>query len=258
MPRSPNWSRDEVILAMNLYTRLDFGQFHSRNPLIIQVADKLGRTPGALALKLSNLASLDPFHQSRGIKGMANASKLDHEVWDAFQEDWKSMGTLSEERMDALMQTVSKKAEAVEEPPTPPSVDTETIRETRQRLQQQFFRRAVLTSYRHRCCITGNPIPELLTASHILPWAANEKERLNPANGLCLAKTQDAAFDRHLITLDEDYRLVVSNRIRDFYSTDTLRENFARFEGQEITLPERFRPRQEFLEKHREAWSRIN
>jgi len=60
---------------------------------------------------------------------------------------------------------------------------------------------------------------------------------LNPANGLCLAGTQDAAFARHRITLDEDYCLVVSKRIRDFYDLDTLRENFAQFEGQKITLP---------------------
>lgn len=77
-------------------------------------------------------------------------------------------------------------------------------------------------------------------------------ERLYPTNGLCLAKTQDAAFDRHLITLDEDYRLVVSKNIRDFYDRDTIRDNFARYEGHAISLPERFLPRREFLEVHRE------
>lgn len=252
MPRNPNWSRDEVILAMNLYTRLDFGQFHSRQPLIMQVAQKLGRTPSALALKLSNLASLDPFHRSRGIKGMANASQLDRKVWDEFQNDWESMGTVSEERMETLLGRSEVEAKPPTHIPPMPGSKDEAIRETKQRLQQQFFRRAVLTSYRHCCCITGNPIPELLTASHILPWSENEKERLNPANGLCLAKTQDAAFDRNLITLDEDYRLVVSKSIRDFYDRDTIRDNFAHYEGQAITLPERFRPRREFLEVHRE------
>lgn len=78
------------------------------------------------------------------------------------------------------------------------------------------------------------------------PGPVTKKNASTPANGLCLAKTQDAAFDRHLITLDEDFR--------DFYSTDTLRENFAQFEGQIIALPERFRPKQEFLEMHRASF----
>lgn len=122
-----------------------------------------------------------------------------------------------------------------------------------QRRGQQFFRRSVLVSYDHRCCITGNPIERLLTASHIVPWAASANDRLNPSNGLCLAKTQDTAFDTGLITLDEDFRLVLSDSLKDACTAQTLKENFQQYAGKPIELPSRFRPKKEFLAYHRET-----
>ncbi|WP_369426414.1 HNH endonuclease [Pelagicoccus sp. SDUM812002] len=100
--------------------------------------------------------------------------------------------------------------------------------------------------------MTDIPLPQLLTASHIKPWAASTaEEKLNPSNGLCLAKTQDAAFDKGLITLDEKLRIVLSKRIRGHMTVDSIRENFIQYEGKTITLPTRFGPNQEFLEYHR-------
>jgi predicted restriction endonuclease len=247
-----NWTEGEIIIAMNLYTRLDFGLFHGRHPQIVAVAKKLGRTPSALALKLTNLAALDPDHRERGISGMRHGSKLDKVVWDRFQEDWERMGLESVRRFEQLMGPIQEDRQlpsAVEEFPN--DTVTEANATGVMRRKQQFFRRAVLTSYQTRCCITENPIPDLLIASHILPWNEFRKERLNPANGLCLARTQDAAFDRHLITLDEDYCVVVSRAIRDHFDTETVRDNFQKFEGKRITLPRRFRPKAEFLEHHR-------
>jgi hypothetical protein len=81
---------------MNLYSRLTFGQLHARNPLVIQVAARLHRTPGSLAMKLCNLASFDPALAARGIVGLKAASHLDRQVWDAFQKDWMGMGSESE------------------------------------------------------------------------------------------------------------------------------------------------------------------
>lgn len=69
-----NWQRDELLLALNLYCKLPFGQYHNRNPEIIQLAGFVNRSPDAVAMKLSNFASFDPYHQARGIKGLANAS----------------------------------------------------------------------------------------------------------------------------------------------------------------------------------------
>ncbi len=68
MPR--NWTEHELLIAMNLYCRLPFGQFDQSNKHIREVAEKMDRTPGSLAMKLSNLASLDTYHQSRGVVGL--------------------------------------------------------------------------------------------------------------------------------------------------------------------------------------------
>lgn len=252
MPAGQNWTRYEVILAMNLYTRLNFGQFDKSNPDVIELAGYLERTPSSIALKLSNLASLDSFHQSRGVSGMGNASTMDRAVWKEFQSDWESMGLLSEEMMGRLGGATYVYTE--EERMILGNEVTEKESRTKVRIKQQFFRRAVLASYQGQCCITGNPIPELLTASHILPWSDYKKDRLNPSNGLCLAKTQDTAFDGHLITLDEDYRVVVSKSIKDHFAVETVRDNFEKYEGVKITMPERFLPDPQFLEIHRQKF----
>ncbi|MDF3131085.1 HNH endonuclease [Kiritimatiellaeota bacterium B1221] len=127
----------------------------------------------------------------------------------------------------------------------------EAIRETKVRINQGGFRKMILESYQNRCCITGLDVPELCIASHIIPWADNAKTRMDPRNGLCLSATYDKAFDQHLITLDENYRIVISNKIREHYQNDHARELFEKREGQMIQLPAKHLPKQEFLEKHR-------
>ena len=81
MAEPRRWSREELLVVLNLYEKLRFGQFHSRQPVIIEVAEKMQRTPGSLAMKLSNLASLDPKLKARGIVGLQGASNLDKAVW---------------------------------------------------------------------------------------------------------------------------------------------------------------------------------
>ena len=129
---------------------------------------------------------------------------------------------------------------------------TEKEVRAKHRLGQDFFRHILLKIYNTRCCISGLEIPEVLRASHIIPWSEREDTRLDPANGLCLSATYDAAFDKHLITFDEDYRLVVSPTIKEAYSSDTFKTHFLNFEGKKMTLPSTFIPAQSFLEKHRE------
>lgn len=247
------WTRDELIVAMNLYSRLPFGQLHARNPLIVATAAKMDRTPSSLAMKLCNLASFDPAVTGRGRVGLKGASQLDRQIWDEFQADWERMGTDSEQRFNSLGLDTHRADDEerwlVREGPT----EVESL--VRRRLGQDFFRRAVLVSYSHRCCITGTPIPALLSASHIVAWSADRAQRLNPRNGLCLAKTQDAAFDRHLITLDEDLRVVLSKSIRDHFTSDSVRANFEPYEGKRIELPKRFTPDPALLERHRALFS---
>ena len=121
------------------------------------------------------------------------------------------------------------------------------------RVNQDIFRKMVLANYEGKCCVTGLSVPDVLRASHISPWAEDEKNRLNPENGLCLSATYDAAFDRHLISFDENYRLIVSKAIKDHYTDAAAKSYFLDREGQKMSLPTKFQPSQALLEKHRET-----
>jgi hypothetical protein len=66
-----------------------------------------------------------------------------------------------------------------------------------------------------RCPLTGITEPELLRASHIVPWAACETdaERLDVHNGLLLSALWDAAFDTGLVSFGDDGRALASPRL---------------------------------------------
>lgn len=127
----------------------------------------------------------------------------------------------------------------------------DSIVTAKRRLGQEYFRKMVLANYGNKCCVTGLNIPKILRASHIVRWADDRKNRMNPENGLCLSATYDEAFDKHLISFDDEYRMIVSSYIRDFYTTSVAREYFQNFEGKRIVLPEIYKPNQKLLEIHR-------
>jgi hypothetical protein len=259
------WSREELMVAMNLYCRIPFGQLHQRNPLIVTAARQLGRSPGSLAMKLCNLASLDPVQQARGIRGLSNASLADREVWEQFHSDWEGMAVQSEGLVSAILGESStettlpkrRRLRAYGVPSLPtvlqaPTGPTEAQRVATARIGQQFFRRCVLASYRFECAVTGNPVPEMLVASHILPWSEFPQERMNPHNGICLAAHFDRAFDQGLLTFDQELHLVLSPVMREYLPNDALQREFFEREGREIRQPDRFLPSSDFLRRHRE------
>jgi predicted restriction endonuclease len=122
----------------------------------------------------------------------------------------------------------------------------------RVRRVQGFFRAAVLTSYNHRCALTGLDLPELLTASHIIPWSESVERRADPRNGICLNSLFDRAFDRGLFTFDDDLRVVVSPRLRQATSNARLPCSLDDLEGSRLKLPDRFPPDREAVRYHRE------
>src|SRR5215218_5380717 len=97
MAKGRDWTRDELLLAMNLYCKLPFGRLDQRNASIIALAANLGRTPGSLAMKLVNLASLDPAITSTGRRGLSGASALDRAVWQEFNSDWSALAAATEQ-----------------------------------------------------------------------------------------------------------------------------------------------------------------
>jgi len=250
------WSRDELIIAMNLYCKLSFGQFDKRTPIIIEVSQKIDRTLNSLAMKLCNFAYLDPNLQGKGLKGVSIA---DREIWKEFNENWEALGYESEEKFQLLFNSNTTELESNQAQKSPQKISnknasilTESEATVKIRIGQKFFRETILSNYYGRCCITGNPIPELLVASHILPWSQYPEHRLNPHNGLCLSSTQDKAFDKGLITIDSNYQIILSSYIKDFLSEKTIKENFGVYSDQPIQMPEKFHPDQDFLKYHRE------
>lgn len=264
MALGKRWTRDELIIAMNLYCKLPFGQLDRNTPIIIEVAQKLGRTPSSLSMKLCNLASLDPVLQARGIQGLRGVSNADRGIWQEFYTNWEELGVKSEELFQELFdnarpeeyqlprQPKSQNVRAIKIPKSQPTGDTEVEASIKARVGQTFFRQSILANYKSRCCITGNPIPQLLIASHILPWGDYPEHRLDPHNGLCLARTHDAAFDGGMITFDEDYRLVLSSYLESFLPEEILENNFVAYHGKQMRLPEKFQPNPNFLRRHRE------
>jgi putative restriction endonuclease len=246
MPRR-QWTREELIVAFNLYCKLQFGQIHVRNPLIIQLAEAIGRTPSAVSWKLANFARLDPSLKKRHIKGAAHGGFADVEVWNEFNEDWDRLAYESE-RLLRKMTAVSVPAE--EEAEFPEGATREAI--VRVRINQGFFRAAVLAAYGARCCITGLSIPQLLNASHIVPWTADVRNRTNPRNGLCLNAIHDRAFDCGFITVTPDLRVKISPKLKRKAADKAVRELFMQWEGSAISVPSRFAPAREFLHYHNE------
>lgn len=127
----------------------------------------------------------------------------------------------------------------------------EKITEVKTRVGQNVFRKEILKIYQNQCCISGLNIPQINRASHIIPWAENKETRMDPSNGLCLSATYDAAFDKHLISLDEDYRIILSKEIKEYYTKGSVSVYFHKFEGHKIQMPFKHIPNQDYIKKHR-------
>ncbi len=244
------WTKEQLKLAFHLYCQLPFGKLHSRNPEIIKLATMIGRTPGAVAMKLVNFASLDPAITSTGRTGLGNAGALDKEVWAEFHADWEALAVeceLLRRNLDADAQPVDEADEQL----VPEDYSGETRKVvTEQRIKQNFFRRAVLSSYRGRCCMSGLSEPRLLVASHIVPWSKDKANRLNPSNGLCLSAIHDRAFDKGLISLTDEFRIMVSEELKR-KKEPFVNEVLIPLDGRPIEPPERFAPQAEFIAWHR-------
>jgi len=254
MPVRTGWTRQQLLVAFNLYCQMPFGKMHSRNPDIIKHADLIGRTPSALAMKLTNIASLDPAITSTGRKGLEGASAADKAMWEEMQADWQRFA-IEAQHAATVFGAPTEFGAAVGDTFMPDEIvdytgSTKTIQATT-RVGQDFFRRAVLSAYNYRCCITGLSVPKLLVASHIIPWRVDATNRLNPRNGLCLSMLHDKAFDAGIIAITEDMTISVSRK----HATNTdhfFNSALLAYDGKPIVLPEKFHPLAEFLAYHRQ------
>lgn len=98
--------------------------------------------------------------------------------------------------------------------------------------------------------MSGLSEPRLLVASHIVPWSKDKANRLNPSNGLCLSAIHDRAFDKGLITMSDDFRIIVSEELKRCDEA-FIKDVIIPLHGRTIEPPERFAPQAEFIAWHR-------
>lgn len=243
-----DWTRDELVLAFHAYCQIPFAKTKASNPDVISLANILGRTPSSVARKLGNFGAFDPTLAQKGISGLRHVGKMDKAIWNEFYGNW-----------DALLRETQRIRKALGAT-TPTAVSDDSIRIptgaterrgiAKQRVYQEFFRRSVLASYNSICCICQCDLLPILVASHIVPWAVDIKNRLNPENGFCLCLLHDGAFDRGVLTITNTLSVNVAREARRSKS-DFVHQAIVIFDGKSIKKPRRFLPRPEFLEWHR-------
>ena len=241
------WTREETLVALNLYCRTPFGRLHGRNPEIIEVAAELGRTPSALAMKCCNLAAFDEALQNRGIRGLDKGSQLDAQIWHEFESDPESVSFEAEELFAALLHR-ELRAEPVVAWEDVQGLEREAV--TKVRVNQHFFRSLILAGYRARCAVCELPLRPLLVASHIVPWSVDRTLRMNPHNGICLCTLHDAAYDKGLLLIAADYEISLAPQVHEHISVACIVDNFQQFEGRKLVLPDRWLPDPALLARH--------
>lgn len=248
--KNENWTREELVLALNLYFRLPFGKLHTGTPEIQELSTIIGRTVNAVAMRLNNFASLDPYHSNRGIGGLKNVSKDCIRIWNEFitnREEliFESENILAKREHNTLEVKYKNLLDDI-----PMAVGEERLSLIKTRVNQSVFRQFVLANYNYSCAISGINAPDLLVASHIIPWSVNIEERLNPENGLCLSAIHDRAFDKGLIGIDTDFKILISKELKQFAKEPFYHYHFGQFEKKPLKEPGKYLPRREFIEYH--------
>lgn len=236
-------------MAFRLYCRTPFGRLHRSNPEIVELSRSLKRTPSAVAMKACNFASLDPAQRARDIRALSNVSRSDRRLWERFERNPEEVAFEAEAAYIAL---TGKDAPPLGTELKTPEGPSEIPRMVRARRVQSFFREAVLVSYESRCALSDINFPDLLNASHIVPWSADVERRADPRNGIALNALYDRAFDRGLITFDESLRVVLSRRLQTSDAPGLYREALLALEGRELRIPGRFPPDPAAIAYHRE------
>lgn len=252
--KGDRWSRDEMILVFNLYFKLPYGKLDHRVPEVKALANLMGRTDNTVAMRLNNFAACDPKLIARGISGLGDHKKACQPYWDEFYEDQERL-VFESERILAEYQDTSIESKFKEELKDIPKglKGEDRVREVKTRVNQSFFRKMVLTNYNGKCALTGIDIGSLLVASHIIPWADNQKERVNPENGICLSALYDKAFDKGLIAFTNEGKVLFSKQLRLKMDKDYFEKYFLPIESKQLSTPNKYYPNPLFLEWHRDV-----
>jgi len=157
-------------------------------------------------------AELREFELDRIVHEVGSAGRTPHQTLSRELQELRDTGVLifdGEGRYRIASGLVGK---SVDE-----AVTTETWRYQKARRGQSRFREEAMMYWNGSCPMTGISEPDLLRASHIVPWnrCKSEADRLDPENGLLLSSLWDAAFDRGLVTFDDDGEALPAHQISE-------------------------------------------
>ncbi len=239
-----------MVLALSLYFQLPFGRLNRTTPEVMELAALIGRSNNAVAMRLCNYAACDPYILNSGRTGLPGGAEKCQPYWDEYCNDHERLfyeaqiikANYMKQSIEDSLQLNEKELHGIDH-----------VALVKQRVNQHVFRTMILNNYENRCAVTGITIPELLVASHIIPWAENETERLNPENGICLSALYDKAFDKGFISIDEHNRIILADKLKKYENRDFYAAHFAKVEHQEILLPQEHLPNPLFLEWHRDC-----
>ena len=238
-----NWTKEECILGLYAYCHVPFNKASNTNEWIIRVANLINRTPAAVKMKIGNFGSFDPFLRERGIVGLTSISKMDKVVWDEYHGNWDKLAFDAENIIAAF------ENRDVSQNLTLPA-GAEVLVEAKHRINQNFFRATVLSSYNNTCCISGVSNEPLLEACHIIPWIENESLRTDPTNGLCMNPLFHKAYDDLLFSISPDFIISISDIFVDCCVDNGFRDFLRTKNNTKIIMPTRFLPNRDLLSLH--------
>ena len=238
-------------MALSVYFQLPFGRLNRATPEVRELARFIGRSDNSAALRLVNFAACDPYITESGRTGMIAGMKVCKPIWDEFANDKEKLfmeaqrikANLLHRPIEETLHLTSNELEGKER---------ETV--IKQRVNQSVFRSMILYNYEERCALTGITIPDLLVASHIIPWAeSTPMQKLNPENGICLSALYDKAFDCGLITISpDDYTVCLSSALLEYETQEYFDKHFGSIAGQKLIMPIEHRPNRDYLAYHRD------
>lgn len=242
------WTREETMLAFELYCTIPSGKDTINNEEIINLANAINRSVNSVKLKLQNFKSYDPSYTKNGRIGLSHGSKLDEEVCNEFLSNWDSLIMETNDIKNNLGINKEILNNCNKSRSNPIGEDIYRIR--KERVGQTFFRNALLAAYDGKCCFTGIDIIDLLKASHIKPWSVSNdiNEKTNPQNGLLLNALHDTAFDKGYITITIDYKIIVSKTL--LADNEINNKYFIPLNGKNMLLPSRFLPDKHYINYH--------
>lgn len=242
------WTREETIIAFNVYCKIPFKDSSKTHPTIVKYAKIIGRTPSAVNMKVGNLGRLDPKLKERGIAGLGHGAKMEEDIWNEFYENPDKLAYESECLIAKFAKKNIESVVGIDASNLPEGKERFAI--VKQRVNQSFFRSAVMSSYDFRCCISGVGNSELLDACHIVDWSEDANNRSNPENGLCLNSLFHKAYDKYLIAITPDYDIIISDEMIEKTEDKSFKDYLLGLQSKKLILPNRFYPKPDFLDCH--------